>query len=113
MIEIYHNPRCRKSREALKALEETGEDFKIVEYLKVPPDTATLKGLLEKLGMSPMELVRRNEAIWKEQFKGKNLSEAEVIRAMAAHPKLIERPIVIKGEKAVVARPADRLQELL
>ena len=113
MIEIYHNPRCRKSREALKALEETGVEFRVVEYLKNPPDADTLSELLGKLGMPATELLRKNEAIWKEAYRGKELSNDEIIEAMDEHPKLIERPIVIKGDRAVIARPADRLHELI
>ena len=113
MIEIYHNPRCRKSREALKALEETGLEFRVVEYLKNPPDADTLSELLGKLRIPATELLRKNEAIWKEAYRGKELSNSEIIEAMAEHPKLIERPIVIKGDRAVIARPADRLHELL
>ena len=113
MIEIYHNPRCRKSREALKALEETGVEFRVVEYLKNPPDADTLSEILDKLGIPAAELLRKNEAIWKEAYRGKDLSNAQIIQAMSEHPKLIERPIVIKGDRAVIARPADRLHELL
>ncbi len=113
MIEIYHNPRCRKSREALKALEESGVEFRIVEYLKNPPDANTLETIVQKLGFTPSELVRKNEAIWKETYKGKDLSDTAILQAMSEHPKLIERPIVIKGDRAVVARPAERIDDLL
>ena len=113
MIEIYHNPRCRKSREALKALEESGVEFRIVEYLKNPPDANTLGTIVQKLGFTPSELVRKNEAIWKETYKGKDLSDTAILQAMSEYPKLIERPIVIQGDRAVVARPAERIDDLL
>lgn len=113
MIEIYHNPRCRKSREALKALEESGVEFQVVEYLKTPPDADSLQTILDKLQISPSELLRKNESIWKEAYRGKDLSDAQIIQAMADHPKLIERPIVINGDRAVIARPADRIEEIL
>lgn len=113
MIHIYHNPRCRKSREALARLEESGKEFKIVEYLKNPLSAKDLTGLLDSLEMNPLSLVRKGEAIWKEQYKGKDLSDAQVIEAMAEHPKLIERPIITNGNKAVVARPAELMDAIL
>lgn len=112
MVTIYHNPRCRKSREALKALEGNGVPFQVVEYLKQPLSEEDLKGILLKLDIEPQALVRKNEAVWKENFKGKTLSDSAIIKAMAEHPKLIERPIVVRGAKAVVARPVERLSEI-
>jgi arsenate reductase len=113
MIKIYHNPRCRKSREGLELLENTGKEFEIVKYLEDIPSKSELKEILGFLGMSPMELVRKNEAIWKENYKGKELSDDEIIAAMVEHPKLIERPIIINGKKAVVGRPAEKINTLL
>ena len=112
MIKIYHNPRCRKSREGLAFLEGLGKEFELIKYLDTPLSTNEIQNLLEALGMRPMELVRKNEAVWKSDYKGKNLTDAQVIEALAAHPKLIERPIVLKDNKAVVARPAEKINEL-
>ena len=113
MIEIYHNPRCRKSREGLSVLENAGVEFRIVKYLDTPPTADELAAILKKAGMKPMELVRTKESIWKENFKGKSLTDEEIIQAMAQYPKLIERPIVINGDKAVLGRPAEKILEIL
>ncbi len=112
MIKILHNPRCSKSRQGLALLESTGQPFEVVKYLETPLNVETLKEIISKLGISPIELVRTNEAIWKSDYKGKTLSDDEIINAMITHPKLIERPIVIKGNKAVIARPAEKIMEL-
>jgi len=112
-MKIYHNNRCRKSREGLAVLEKLNQDFEIVNYLETPPTVNELKNLLKKLGMKPIELVRKNEAIWKEQFKGKELSDEAIIAAMSTYPKLIERPIIVKGSKAVIGRPVENIQKLL
>ncbi|MEM9649124.1 MAG: arsenate reductase (glutaredoxin) [Bacteroidota bacterium] len=113
MIKIYHNPRCRKSREGLEFLENSGERFEVVRYLDDIPSIEDLKHIIGLLGVNPMDLVRKNEAIWKEQYRGKDLTDEEIVKAMVEHPKLIERPIVIKGKKAVIARPADKISNLL
>lgn len=113
MITIYHNARCRKSREGLEILKASGEDFTIREYLKEPVSEEELTTLLDKLGMAPIELVRTEEKIWKEKYKGKDLSDEELIRVMTANPKLIQRPIVVKAHGAVVGRPASKITELL
>ncbi|GLU45020.1 arsenate reductase (glutaredoxin) [Allomuricauda sp. NBRC 101325] len=113
MIKIYHNPRCGKSREGLQILEESGQDFEIVKYLEDVPSKEELKNLIGKLGISPLDLVRKNEAIWKERYKGKTLSDDEVISAMVEHPKLIERPIVVNGSKAIVGRPPVQIKNIL
>lgn len=109
---VYHNPRCSKSRLALKYIEEQGNEAEIVEYLKDKPSAEELKIVLRKLGISAQDLLRKNEADFKENFKGKELNEDEWISAMIKFPKLIERPIVIYKEKAVVARPAERIEEI-
>ena len=113
MIKIYHNPRCRKSREGLELLEKSGKEFEIIKYLEEVPSMEELKEIIKFLGITPENLVRKNEAIWKENYKGRTLSEDELVEAMVKHPKLIERPIVIKGAKAVVGRPAERIQDIL
>ncbi|MEJ2584875.1 MAG: arsenate reductase (glutaredoxin) [Robiginitalea sp.] len=113
MITIYHNPRCRKSRETLKYIENSGEPFEIVEYLKEPLTAAQIQNLLGMLGIGASSLVRKNEAIWKEQYRGKELSEAGILKALETHPKLMERPVVVKGKKAVLGRPPENVLTLL
>jgi len=113
MIQIYHNPRCTKSRECLAFLEETGQEYEIVKYLENIPTYDELKGIIEKLGIKPIELVRRKEKIWTENFKNKVLSDEEIIQAMISNPTLIERPIVINGNKAVIARPLESATTIL
>ena len=110
---ILHNPRCRKSREGLQILENSKKDFEVVLYLENPPSEEELKSILSKLDITPIELVRKGEADWKENFKGKDLSNEQIIKAMIYYPKLIERPIVISGEKAVIGRPPERIMDLL
>ncbi|WP_159800032.1 arsenate reductase (glutaredoxin) [Flavobacterium sp. MK4S-17] len=113
MIKIYHNPRCSKSREGLHMLEDEGREFEIVKYLEELPTKAELKELIKKLGIKPIELVRQKETVWKENYKGKNLNDSQIIDAMLQHPNLIERPIIVNGEKAVVARPAEAMRTIL
>jgi len=113
MVKIYHNPRCSKSREALKMLTEKGVEPAVVEYLKDPLTEKGLEDLLEKLNMDAIDLVRVKETDWKENFKGKDLDESEIILAMIEYPKLMERPIIEKGSKAVVARPTEKMNEIL
>lgn len=113
MIKIYHNPRCRKSREGLALLEKSGKDFEVVKYLEDIPSKEELRKVLSYLGISPEKLVRKNEAIWKENFRGKLLTDDEIIDAMILQPKLIERPIVVNGTKAVIGRPADSIYSIL
>ncbi len=112
MITIYHNPRCTKSRECLFALENINKPFNIRTYLTDPFSETELKDVIHKLGIKPLELVRTKEAIWIENFKNKQLSDIDIIAALLAHPKLIERPIVVLGNKAVIARPLDKINEL-
>ncbi|MGQ3679549.1 arsenate reductase (glutaredoxin) [Tenacibaculum discolor] len=113
MIKIYHNPRCSKSRQGLEILENSGKEFKTVKYLDTIPSEEELKEIINLLNISPIDLVRKNEKIWKEEYKGKELSDAEIITAMAKNPKLIERPIVINGNKAVVGRPPENIKEII
>jgi arsenate reductase (glutaredoxin) len=112
-MKILHNPRCGKSREALKILEEQNVNPVIVKYMEEPLSKEELSELIAKLGVSPIDLVRKNERVWKESYKGRDLNEEEVIQAMADHPILMERPIVIQGQKAVIGRPPERVKELL
>lgn len=113
MIKIYHNPRCKKSREGLAILEASGKDFKIIKYLDEVPSKDEIKSILEQLGISPIDLVRTQEKIWKESYKGKTLTNSELIKALHEHPKLIERPIVINNNKAVIGRPPENIKEIL
>lgn len=113
MIIIYHNPRCKKSREGLAILENSGKEFEIVKYLDNVPFEKELAEIIRKLGINPIELVRKNEQIWKENYKNKSLSNKEIIAAMVQNPKLIERPIVIKNEKAVIGRPPEKILEII
>ena len=113
MITIYHNSRCTKSRCALVELEKSGKDFEVVYYLQTPPNKTELKEIISKLGIKPLELIRKGEKIFAENYKGENLSDEEWIDAMITYPILIERPIVISGNKAVIARPTEKIKEIL
>ena len=113
MIKIYHNPRCRKSREGLALLEKAGKEFEIVKYLEEIPSEADLTEIIELLNISPIQLVRKTEKIWKENYKGKELSDREIIKTMIENPKLIERPIVIHNHKAVIGRPPENITAII
>jgi arsenate reductase len=110
---IYHNPRCSKSRITLALLEENGIDPEVVLYLASPLGVDDINVLLGKLGISASQLVRSGEADFKEAGLDKNSSEADIVAAMAARPKLIERPIVVKGDKAMLGRPPENVLELI
>jgi arsenate reductase len=112
-MKIYHNNRCRKSREGLAILEASDQSFEIINYLENPPSKEELAHIITLLNIKPIELIRKNEAIWKENFKNKELSDDDIIDAMLQHPKLIERPIVIKNNKAVIGRPPEKIIEIL
>lgn len=113
MIQIYHNPRCSKSRQGVALLEASRKDFEIVKYLENIPNKEELTTIINKLNITPIQLVRKNEAIWKEQYKGKELTDNEVIEAMIEHPKLIERPIVVNNNQAVIGRPLENINEII
>ena len=113
-IEIYHNPRCSKSRQTLQLLQEQGVEPEVVEYLKTPPDRKTLEQILNLLGLEPRDLMRKKESEYKEnRLDDPNLTREQLIDAMVAHPKLIERPIVIKDGKAAIGRPPEKVLEIL
>lgn len=112
-MKIYHNNRCSKSRQCLAFLEETAQEFEIINYLETPPSVEELKEIIKLLGITPIQLVRKGEALWKENFKGKELSDKEIVEAMIANPKLIERPIVINNGKAAIARPLENVKNIL
>lgn len=113
MIKIYHNPRCTKSRQGLAIVENTGKDFEVVKYLDTIPSEKELKEIIQLLNIAPIDLVRKNEKIWKENYKGKELSDKEIILAMLQNPKLIERPIVINKNKAVIGRPSENILTII
>ena len=113
MIKIYHNPRCAKSREALQYLEEKNVPHEVIKYMEEPLTFEALETLLDALGMFPFELIRQNEQIWKDEFKDKDMDDNELIYLMVEYPQLMQRPIVENNEQAVVARPANRIDEIL
>ncbi len=111
---IYHNPRCSKSRQTLALIEEQGITPTIVLYLDSPPNMKTLKDILKKLEISAEKLVRKGEVLYKElELKGKDLTDNEFIKIMVEHPKLIERPIVVNGDKAIIGRPPENVLEII
>jgi len=112
-ITVYHNPRCSKSREALAYLDAKGLDYDVVDYQKNPLTFEELNGLIDALDMDVTSLIRKNEATWKSVFADKELEDDELIYTMLEHPKLLQRPIVLAGERAVVARPASEIDKLL
>lgn len=113
LITIYHNPRCSKSRQTLELIRQKGIEPTIVLYLETPPTNESLKKTLKQLGISARELLRKGEAEYKElNLVNPELTEDDLIAAMIATPKLIERPIVIKGETAVLGRPPENIEEL-
>jgi len=112
-VVIYHNPRCSKSRQTLALIEEKGITPKIVEYLKSPPSEAELENILTQLAIEPEALMRKGEDEYKDHFKGKTLSRAQTIHLMVQHPKVIERPIVLSNDKAIIGRPPESVLSIL
>lgn len=113
MIQIYHNPRCGKSRNCLAFIENSKQEFEIIPYLTETPSFDQLKKLLKQLNIEPIQLVRTKEKIWIENFKGKTLNEEQIINAMVENPILIERPIVVKDGKAIIGRDPDLVASFL
>ncbi len=113
MYKIYHNPRCKKSRAGLQYLQERGIEPEVIEYLKTPLSEADVKDLLVRLHKKPAEIIRTQEAVYKSDFKGKNFSDEEWVRILVENPKLIQRPIVVKGPKAILGDPASEIDVLL
>ena len=113
MIQIYHNPRCGKSRNCVAFIEEAGKEYEIIEYLKNPPTKDELLALLKKLNIKPLELIRQKEKIWVDNFKNLKMTDEEIIKAMVENPILIERPIVIKRDKAIIGRELDKITDFL
>lgn len=112
-MKIYHNPRCTKSRETLQILESENADFEVVKYLDTPLDKKELKHIIDLLGISPEQLIRKSEAVYKDQYKGKEMTDEECIVAMIEHPSLMQRPIVVSGDRAVIGRPPELVLDLL
>jgi arsenate reductase len=113
MIQVYHNNRCSKSRDALQILTENNHPFEIKDYIKEPPTALELGAVINKLKITPFELIRKNENVYKENFKDKHFSDSEWIDILVKNPILIERPIVINGQKAVIARPPEKVLDIL
>jgi arsenate reductase len=113
MIEIYHNPRCSKSREGLQILDASGKEFTIIKYLEEPLSIEKLQHIINLLKIKPIDLIRKNETVWKENYKNKQLTNTRIIQLLVKHPNLIERPIVINGTKAVIGRPPISILEIL
>ena len=113
MIQIYHNSRCGKSRECLAFIEDSGKEYEVIKYLEDVPSFDELTSIIEKLGIKPIELVRQKEKTWTENFKNKTMSNHEIIQVMIENPILIERPIVINGKKAVIARPLENAASII
>lgn len=113
-LTLYHNPRCSKSRSTLQLLEDRGVQPTLVRYLETPPNAEQLRDLLSKLGISARQLLRTGEDEYRElNLANTALSDADLIDAMAAHPRLIERPILVAGDRAVIGRPPENVLELL
>ncbi len=112
-ITIWHNPKCSKSREALSILDESGSEKEIVKYLETNPDKQTIQNLLKMLGITPRELMRTKEDIYKELKLKDEMDDKKLIEAMAQNPKLIERPVLIKNGKAIIGRPTSIIEEFL
>ncbi|MCP9200685.1 arsenate reductase (glutaredoxin) [Gramella sp. GC03-9] len=113
MLRIYHNARCKKSREGLEILKNSGKEFETREYLKDTLDEKELTELIDKLKITPIQLVRKNEKVWKEEYKHKDLSDRELVSVMVKNPKLIERPVVETDKNAVIGRPPSEIEKLL
>jgi len=113
-VTIWHNPRCSKSRQTLALLQEKGIEPEIVEYLKTPPDADTIKATLKKLGLKPRDLLRKGEAAYKEHgLADPSVSDDAIVAAMVASPVLIERPVVIRGNRAAIGRPPEAVLDIL
>ena len=114
IVKIYHNPRCGKSRQTLQLLQEQGIEPEIIEYLKTPPSAEELNDILQKLGMEPRDLMRKNEAEYKASgLNDESLDRQALIKGMVKHPIVIERPIVVANNKAVIGRPPETVLTIL
>jgi arsenate reductase len=113
MIKIYHNPRCRKSRETLEIIRQKGYEPEIIEYLLTPPSESELKDMLQKMNKKPEDIIRKGEDIFKSEFKGNTYKDEEWIKILIENPKLIERPIVVNGDKVALGRPPENVKNIL
>ncbi len=113
MIQIYHNSRCGKSRNCLAFVENSKKEFEVINYLINPPSYEELSDIIEKLNIRPIELVRQKEKIWIENFKDQKMNDEQIIQAMISNPILIERPIVIMGNKAIIGRDLEKVAEFI
>lgn len=113
MINIYHNTRCRKSREAIEYLKDQKINFNVIDYLNQNLSAEKISEIINKLQIKPIELVRKNESIWKENYKSKEMSDLDIVRILFSNPKLIERPIIESEKSAVIARPLENLAVFL
>ena len=111
-MKIYHNNRCRKSREALEIIKSQQKDFKVIEYLKEKLSSKEISSILTKLKLKPIDLVRTNEVVWKEKYKNKKLTDTDIINIMADNPRLIQRPIIITKNKAILGRDIKKVIDL-
>jgi arsenate reductase (glutaredoxin) len=111
-MKIYHNPRCSKSRQTLQLIKDAGVEVEVIEYLNVIPTADELKLILMQLNLKPTDILRKGEAVYKEKFKNSNFNDDEWIKIMMEYPKLIERPIVVKGNKAILGRPPENVLDL-
>ena len=112
-MKIYHNPRCRKSREGISYLESKKINFEVIDYIKNNLSSEQIRSILKKLQLKPIELVRKNEAIWKEKYKSRDFTDDQLIKILSNEPKLIERPIIVSEKLAVIGRPAENIDKLL
>ncbi len=113
MLQILHNPRCGKSRNCLAFLNDSNTEFEIRNYIDNPLTVKELRALVKKLKIKPITLVRQKEAIWTENFQGKNMSDTEILKALAKHPILMERPILVRGDKAIIGRDLENVEKFL
>lgn len=113
MIQIYHNSRCGKSRNCLTLLENSKKNFEVIHYLLNPPSFEELSSVIQKLNLKPIELVRQKEKIWIENFKNKKMNDEEIIQAMISNPILIERPIVVMGDEAIIGRDLEKVADFI
>ncbi len=111
-ITIYHNQRCSKSREALALLNEYPHSIEIIEYLKTPLTAGQVEDIAARLDVSPEQLIRKEESVYKDYYKGKKLNDKEWVRVLVENPILLQRPIVLKGDRGVIARPPELVKDL-
>ncbi|MCA9115959.1 MAG: arsenate reductase (glutaredoxin) [Planctomycetaceae bacterium] len=112
-MQIYHNPRCSKSRQTLELIREAGVEPEVIEYLKTPPSQAELDRILKRLILEPADVMRKKEPEYREFVAGQKLNRKQAIRLLVEHPRLLERPIVVEGDRAVIGRPPENARELL